>query len=85
MPNFDSDDNWVDEDLATDAKALLATVRHLLTGSEIDMCEKLASMSLDAEWDSFYLSTDQLRWFDSLRTQLYAKITNWKDSGVAAS
>jgi hypothetical protein len=49
------------------------------------MCEKLASMRYDAEWDSFSLSTDQLRWFDSLRTQFYAKICNWKDRGVAVS
>ena len=83
MPNFDNDDEWIDKDLVENATALLATVRDRLTGMEIDMCEKLASMSFEKEWDSFYLSRDQLNWFNSLCIQFYAKISNWKD-GVPA-
>lgn len=85
MPSFDNNDAWIDQDQVDDARALLATVRQLMTGGEIDLCEKLASMSSSAEWESFYLTKDQMMGFNSLIVQFYAKISNWKDSGVACS
>jgi hypothetical protein len=85
MPNFDNSDRWIDQELVDNARGLLATAKHLMTGMEIDMCEKLASMTSVSEWDSFYLTKDQLAWFKSLTVQFYARIANWKDSGVACS
>jgi hypothetical protein len=52
-----------------DAAALLATVRHLLTGPEIDMLED--AVGEDAAID--------LGMLDSLRIQFYAQICNFKD------
>lgn len=85
MPSFDNNDAWVDHEVVDNARALLATVRHLMTGGEIDVCEHLASMSSVSEWESFYLTRDQIMGFNSLIVQFYAKISNWKNSGVACS
>lgn len=85
MPNFENSDRWIDQDQVDDARALLATARHLMTGMEIDMCENFASMSSVSEWESFYLTNDQMMGFNSLIVQFYAKISNWKNRGVACS
>lgn len=56
-------------EIKADAEALLATVRHLLTGPEIDMLEDAAGA--DASIDMGML--------DSLRIQFYAQICNFKN------
>jgi hypothetical protein len=58
-------------DLRADAEALLATVRHLLTGREIDMCEAL--VDLDG------LGATDVAPMASLRVQFYAQICNHKE------
>lgn len=56
-------------EIKADAEALLATVRHLLTGSEIDMLE-------DAVGEDAPIHMGML---DSLRIQFYAQICNFKN------
>ena len=71
-----------------DAAALLATVRYLLTGREIDTCEAL--LESDADHDSsdeeaysgtpsHFVSNRQR--LESLKIQFYAQITDWKNAG----
>jgi hypothetical protein len=59
------------EDLQSDALALLATVRHLMTGHEIDVCEAAADIE-NSEGVPVYV-------IESLRNQFYAQICNHKD------
>jgi hypothetical protein len=61
-------------EIKADARALLATVRHLLTGAEIDMLEDAAGE--DASIDMGML--------DSLRIQFYAQICNFKNGRASA-
>lgn len=56
-------------EIKADAEALLATVRHLLTGPEITLLE-------DALGEDASIALGML---DSLRIQFYAQITNYKD------
>lgn len=58
------------EEIKADCKALLATVRQLLTGLEIDQLEAALSDG-DKSIDIFILAT--------LRIQFYAQICNFKD------
>jgi hypothetical protein len=65
-----------EDEMAEVAQALLDAVRHVLTGMEIDMLEKIASM-LEPDWNEFYLSTEQIEWFYSLQVQFAAEIAKW--------
>lgn len=64
-----------------DAAALLAVARHMMTGREIDLCERLTDEG------SYGVETPKQdrAVLDLLRLQFYAQIANWKDSGVACS
>ena len=64
------------EEIKEDAAALMATVRHLLTGMEIDTLE--AALDEDG-------GTVDMALFDSLRLQFYAQICNFKDTGRATA
>ena len=59
------------DDLQADALALLATVRHLMTGREIDACEAAADIENSDGVNAYVMA--------SLRTQFYAQICNYKD------
>jgi hypothetical protein len=59
------------DDLQADALALLATVRHLMTGREIDACEAAADINNSDGVNAYVMA--------SLRTQFYAQICNHKD------
>lgn len=63
------------EDIKEDAAALMATVRHLLTGMEIDTLE--AALAADG-------GTVDMALFESLRLQFYAQMCNHKDRGANA-
>lgn len=71
MPTPEQDAAYAAEgaEIKEDAVALLATVRHLLTGPEIDMLE--GAVTENASIDMGMLN--------SLRIQFYAKICNHKD------
>lgn len=71
------------------AEALLCTVRHLMTGREIDICEKIAEgapitpENIFREVNGERLETiSELDTFRSLRIQFYAKIINFIDAGI---
>jgi hypothetical protein len=68
-----------EDEMAEVAQALLDTVRHVLTGMEIDMLEKIASM-LEPDWNEFYLSTEQIEWFYSLQVQFALEISKWQNN-----
>jgi hypothetical protein len=61
-------------EIKADAEALLATVRHLLTGPEITLLED--ALGEDASID--------LGMLDSLRIQFYAQICNFKNGRASA-
>jgi hypothetical protein len=65
---------WGDE-LQEDAQALLATVRHLLTGREITACEAAADIENSEGIDAYLLA--------NLKIQFSREIARWKD-GVTA-
>ena len=65
--------------MAEVAQALLDAVRHVLTGMEIEMLEKIASM-LEPDWNEFYLSTEQIEWFYSLQVQFASEIAKWQNN-----
>jgi hypothetical protein len=65
---------WGDE-LQADALALLATVRHLLSGREIAACEAAADIHNSDGVDASLLA--------NLKTQFAREIARWKD-GVRA-
>ena len=65
-------------ELVADATALLATVRHLLTGREIDMLESL----VNADRDSNGIDVTMI---EQMRNQFYAQICNHKDTGRATA
>ena len=71
-----------------DAAALLATVRHLLTGREIDLCEALLESDVDHDSSDEETYTGTGSYFESnhqrlepLKIQFYAQITDWKNAG----
>lgn len=64
------------EETSEIAQAILDTSRHLLTGMEIYMLEKIASM-MEPDWSSFTLSASQISWFYSLQTQFAREISRW--------
>jgi hypothetical protein len=68
-----------EDEMAEVAQALLDAVRHVLTGMEIDMLEKIASM-LEPDWNEFYLSTEQIEWFYSLQTQFALEVAKWQNN-----
>jgi len=68
-----------EDEMAEVAQALLDAVRHVLTGMEIEMLEKIASM-LEPDWNEFYLSTEQIEWFYSLQTQFASEIAKWQNN-----
>jgi hypothetical protein len=59
------------KELQADARALLATVRHLMTGREIDTCEAAEDIENSKVVDVFII--------ESLRNTFYAQICNFKD------
>jgi hypothetical protein len=73
MPTSEEDHKYkkIGDDLQSDAIALLATVRHLMTGREIDACEAAADIDNTDGVNAYVMA--------SLRTQFYAKICNYKD------
>jgi hypothetical protein len=68
-----------EDEMAEVAQALLDAVRHVLTGMEIEMLEKIASM-LEPDWNEFYLSAEQIEWFYSLQTQFASEIAKWQNN-----
>jgi len=68
-----------EDEMAEVAQALLDAVRHVLTGMEIEMLEKIASM-LEPDWNEFYLSTEQIEWFYSLQVQFASEIAKWQNN-----
>lgn len=68
-----------EDEMAEVAQALLDAVRHVLTGMEIDMLEKIARM-LEPDWNEFYLSTEQIEWFYSLQTQFALEVSKWQNN-----
>jgi hypothetical protein len=73
MPTLEEDQRYKElgDDLQSDALALLATVRHLMTGREIDACEAAADIENSDGVNAYVMA--------SLRTQFYAQICNYKD------
>ena len=73
MPTSEEDQRYKElgDDLQSDALALLATVRHLMTGREIDACEAAADIENSDGVNAYVMA--------SLRTQFYAQICNYKD------
>jgi hypothetical protein len=73
MPTSEEDQKYKEfgDDLQADALALLATVRHLMTGREIDACEAAADINNSDGVNAYVMA--------SLRTQFYAQICNYKD------
>jgi len=73
MPTSKEDQKYkkIGDDLQSDAIALLATVRHLMTGREIDACEAAADIDNTDGVNAYVMA--------SLRTQFYAQICNYKD------
>jgi len=73
MPTSEEDQKYKEfgDDLQADALALLATVRHLMTGREIDACEAAADINNSDGVNAYVMA--------SLRTQFYAQICNHKD------
>lgn len=73
MPISEEDQRYKElgDDLQSDALALLATVRHLMTGREIDACEAAADIENSDGVNAYVMA--------SLRTQFYAQICNYKD------
>jgi hypothetical protein len=73
MPTPEEDQKYKEfgDDLQADALALLATVRHLMTGREIDACEAAADINNSDGVNAYVMA--------SLRTQFYAQICNYKD------
>jgi hypothetical protein len=73
MPTSEEDQKYkkIGDDLQSDAIALLATVRHLMTGREIDACEAAADIDNTDGVNAYVMA--------SLRTQFYAQICNYKD------
>jgi hypothetical protein len=69
-PEEDAAYNAQGDEIAEDAVALMATVRHLLTGMEIDTLE--AAIDKDG-------GTVDMAVFESLRLQFYAQMCNHKD------
>jgi hypothetical protein len=63
------------DDLQQDAKALLATVRHLMSGYEMQVCEAAAEID-----DADEIDVDVIT---RLRNQFVREIAAWKD-GVTA-
>ena len=76
-PEEDAAYHAMHEEYKADAEALLATVRHLLTGREIDTLE--AVMDDDRYSDGVDVSS-----IDLLRLQFYAQICNHKDRRATA-
>jgi len=66
-----------EEDTSRNAQAILDMSRHLLTGMEIDMLEKIAGM-IEPDWNEFTLTVDQIQWFYSLQTQFASNIAKWR-------
>ena len=62
-------------EIKADAEALMATVRHLLTGMEIDTLEA----AIDKDGGSVDMAV-----FESLRLQFYAQMCNFKDRRESA-
>jgi len=73
MPTSEEDQKYKEfsDNLQADALALLATVRHLMTGREIDACEAAADIDNTDGVNAYVMA--------SLRTQFYAQICNYKD------
>jgi hypothetical protein len=73
IPTSEDDQKYkkIGDDLQSDAIALLATVRHLMTGREIDSCEAAADNDNTDGVNAYVMA--------SLRTQFYAQICNYKD------
>ena len=66
-------------EMAKIAQAILATSRHVLTGMEMDMLEKIATMY--SNWEgSLELTIDNIQWFYSLQTEFSREIAKWKDA-----
>ena len=66
-----------EEETSRTAQAILDTSRHLLTGMEMQMLEKIAGM-IEPDWNEFTLTVDQIQWFYSLQTQFAWDIAKWK-------
>jgi hypothetical protein len=67
-----------EDEIAKIAQAILETSRHVLTGMEIMILEKLAGM-IDPEWNAFQLTVNDIHWFHSLQTQFSREIGKWRD------
>jgi hypothetical protein len=70
------------EDDTDAARAMLDTCRNRMSGRELEVCERIAS-TVQEDFDDFNLTGNDLRWFESLKTQFAREIAQWKD-GVPA-
>jgi hypothetical protein len=66
-------------EMAKIAQAILATSRHVLTGMEMDMLEKIATIDGENWEESLELTIDNIQWFYSLQTEFSREIAKWKD------
>lgn len=65
------------------AGALLSGCIALMTGREIEVCERIASTGND-DFDSFSLTAADMQWFSSLQIQFAREIAVWKNGRVIA-
>lgn len=70
-----NDDTQLHE-MAIQARAMLATCRRRMTGSEIRTCELLAQATGPAP-ESFTLTRDQIAWFHNMTVQFAKEIGDW--------
>lgn len=68
-----------EQEMAEAARAILESSLALLCGSEIEMLEKISSMS-EPGWNEFTLTIEQARWFASLETQFAFEIGQWRNA-----
>ena len=68
-----------EQEMAETGRAILDTSRPVLCGSEIEMLEKISSMS-EPGWNEFELTLEQARWFASLETQFAFEIGQWRNA-----
>ena len=87
MIDHDEAEEWralfSDSDLAA-ANAMLAKCRHIMTGREIEVCERIASLA-DSDFDEFSLTKEDVAWFSNMQTQFAREIGEWaaEEGGVA--
>lgn len=80
------EDEWrslFDESDITAAKAMLDKCKQVMTGREIEVCERIASME-EADYESFNLTREDIAWFSNMQVQFAREIAKWtaKEGGA---